>query len=231
LKFRDVNEWNAKTSELTGYSKEEAFDFNLVEGFIVPMQEAAQKAIDDALVGKGTTNLELEFQTKFRDKRHLLVNVTTRRDFKGAVVGVVFVAHDVTESVQRDRAVVWMAAELRQLIDTANAPIFGIDINGRVNEWNRCTQNITGYSKEETFDESLVDRYIATSMRQRVQEILDRAVLGHETSNYELEFITKSGESRFLLVNATTRRDPDFNIVGGMSSTFIVLHYNWELAN
>jgi PAS domain S-box-containing protein len=211
-----VNEWNVKTSELTGYSKNEAFDFNFVQDFIVSsMRDTVQTAIDDALRGKGTTNLELEFQTKYDDKRHLLVNITTRRDFEGTVVGVFFVAQDVTESVHRDRAVAGMAVELRQLIDTANAPIFGIDVDGHVNEWNRCTQNITGYSKEETFDESLVDQYIAPSMRQRVQEVLNRALLGYETTNYELEFITKSGESRFLLVNATTRRDPDNNIVGG----------------
>ena len=28
-----------------------------------------------------------------------------------------------------------MAHELRKLVDSANAPIFGIDIHGRVNEW------------------------------------------------------------------------------------------------
>ena len=26
--------------------------------------------------------------------------------------------------------------DLRLLVDTANAPIFGIDVNGDVNEWN-----------------------------------------------------------------------------------------------
>jgi PAS domain-containing protein len=37
-----------------------------------------------------------------------------------------------------------MANELRQLVDTANAPIFGIDVNGCVNEWNEKTAEITG---------------------------------------------------------------------------------------
>jgi len=32
----------------------------------------------------------------------------------------------VTEAAQHDRAVAAMARELRQLVDTANAPIFGI---------------------------------------------------------------------------------------------------------
>lgn len=48
-----------------------------------------------------------------------------------------------------------MANELRQLIDTANAPIFGIDIHGDVNEWNDKTAEITGYSKEEALGKSL----------------------------------------------------------------------------
>lgn len=212
----DVNEWNDKTAEITGYTKEEAFDSPLVQTFIVPsMQESVQEVLDSAIQGRGTSNYELEFRTKSNEIRHLLVNATTRRDAENNVVGVVGVAQDITEAVQRDRAVAGMALELRQLIDTANAPIFGIDIDGNVNEWNRRTQEITGFSKEETFDEPLVERFIAPHMRERVQDVLDAALQGNETSNYELEFISKSGDSRFLLVNATTRRDPEFNVVGG----------------
>jgi PAS domain S-box-containing protein len=210
-----VNEWNDKTSEITGYTKEEAFDCCLVETFIVPsMQESVRHVLETALKGRGTSNYDLEFRTKSNEIRHLLVNATTRRDAENNIVGVVGVAQDVTEAVQRDRAVAGMALELRQLIDTANAPIFGIDIDGNVNEWNRRTQEITGYSKEETFDEPLVERFIAKHMRKKVQEILDSALQGNETSNYELEFLSKSGEPAFMLVNATTRRDPEFNVVG-----------------
>jgi PAS domain S-box-containing protein len=213
---RDVNEWNNKIAEITGYTKDDAFDCNLVETFIpLAMRESVRTVLDCALRGRGISNYELEFLTKSSEIRILLVNATTRRDAENNVVGVVGVAQDVTEAVQRDRAVAAMALELRQLIDTANAPIFGIDIDGKVNEWNRRTQEITGYSKEETFDEPLVERFIAPAMRQTVQTILDQALQGNETSNYELEFVSKSGEPRFLLVNATTRRDPEFNVVGG----------------
>ena len=108
-----------------------------------------------------------------------------------------------------------MANELRQLVDTANAPIFGIDVNGNVNEWNNKTADITGFTKEEAFDKPLVSTFIVPSLRNSVQEVLDKALHGNETSNYELEFETKSKEIRYLLVNATTRRDAENNIVGG----------------
>jgi len=47
------------------------------------------------------------------------------------------------------RSVAAMANELRQFVDKANAPIFGIDSFGLVNEWNDKTTEITGFSKDE----------------------------------------------------------------------------------
>jgi len=48
-----------------------------------------------------------------------------------------------------------VAHELRQLVNTANAPIFGIDANGNVNEWNVKTAEITGFTKEDAFNKPL----------------------------------------------------------------------------
>ena len=105
-----------------------------VSTFIVPkLRKSVQEILDKALKGDETSNYELEFRTKSKEIRHLLVNATTRRDAESNVVGVVGVAQDVTEAVERDRAVRSMARELRQLVDTANAPIFGINSEGKVN--------------------------------------------------------------------------------------------------
>jgi PAS domain S-box-containing protein len=81
-----------------------------------------------------------------------------------------------------------MANELRQLVDTANAPIFGIDLNGLVNEWNFKTAEITGFSKDEAIGKPLVSTFIVKKLRLSVQLVLDNALKGEETSNYELEF-------------------------------------------
>ena len=107
-----------------------------------------------------------------------------------------------------------VAKELRQLVDKANAPIFGIDTYGYVNEWNEKTAHITGYTKIEALDEPLVSTFIREDLRSSVHKVLQNALKGTETSNYELEFETKSGASRYLLVNATTRRNQDGVIVG-----------------
>ena len=59
------------------------------------------------------------------------------------------VAQDVTDATLNDRTVLAVAHELQQLVYNANVPIFGIDIDGNVNECNNKTTEITGYSREE----------------------------------------------------------------------------------
>ena len=104
--------------------------------------------------------------------------------------------------------------ELLQLIDTANAPIFGIDTDGNVNEWNATTALITGFSKTEAMGQPLVKTFIDDDRKEAVQEVLQKALEGEQTANYELPLTTKDGRVRYLLINATTRRDVDGHISG-----------------
>ena len=69
-----------------------------------------------------------------------------------------------------------MAADLKMLIETANAPIFGIDGDGKVNEWNRKAREITGYPKEEVVGRSLVQDFITAEFQASVKEVLDNVV-------------------------------------------------------
>jgi PAS domain-containing protein len=50
-----------------------------------------------------------------------------------------------------------VALELTLLIDTANAPIFGIDADGKVNEWNQTSENITVFKKKEVLGKLLLN--------------------------------------------------------------------------
>lgn len=107
-----------------------------------------------------------------------------------------------------------IANDLTQLIDTANAPIFGIDAEGRVNEWNQTAERITGFTKDEVMGEDLVGRYITDDYKESVKEVLDKALAGEQTANYEFPLFTKSGDRVDVLLNSTTRRDATGKIVG-----------------
>ena len=85
------------------------------------------------------------------------MNATTWRDVDGiAIIGVIGVAQDITERKQIEGEKSRVALELQTFIDTANAPIFGIDANGLVNEWNNKSAAITGFAREEVLGKNLV---------------------------------------------------------------------------
>ena len=103
--------------------------------------------------------------------------------------------------------------EYIELIKYANAPIFGIDTNGYITEWNDKTLQITGFSKEETLGKLLLD-FIESDYKESVTKVLSDALEGINCDNYELPLLTKDSQRRFLLVNATTRRNVSGDITG-----------------
>jgi PAS domain-containing protein len=98
--------------------------------------------LDKALRGKETANFEFPLITKNGVRIEVLLNATTRRDEQGNVIGVVGIGQDITARLAQER-------EYSKLIDSANAPIFGVDTQGRVNVWNQCARKLVGYSTAE----------------------------------------------------------------------------------
>jgi len=209
-----INLWNVKIADISGKTAVEVIGESLDQWTMPVLQRSFLCVLKDALNGKETNNYELEIKIAQGLNRYLLANITTRRDDNGQIVGAVVAAQDVTEAAQHDRAVAGMARELRQLMDTANAPIFGVDDTGRVNEWNDKTAEITGYGVDEAFNKPFVKTFVAVEHRGSVQSVFDSALKGRGTTNFELEICTKANEVRYLLVNAATRRDAENNIVG-----------------
>jgi PAS domain S-box-containing protein len=144
----------------------------------------------------------------------VLLNATTRRNAKGDAVGVVGVGQDITELDSYRSEMERVAQDLTLLIDTANAPIFGIDAEGNVNEWNQKSAEITGFQPDEVMGRNLVEEFISLDYRNSVNNVLQKALKGDETSNYEFPLYTKDNKLVMVLLNATTRRSTEGNVVG-----------------
>src|SRR5210317_1414685 len=98
---------------------------SLVQEFITDdFKTAVQAVLDQALAGDETDNFEFPLITKGKARIEVLLNATTRRDEQGNVIGVVGIGQDITARLAQER-------EYSKLIDTANAPIFGVDTEGR----------------------------------------------------------------------------------------------------
>ena len=210
-----VNEWNQQAEKITGFSKKEVMGRNLVADFIKDdYKVSVGEVLEKALKGEETANFELPLFNKYGDRVDVLLNSTTRRDASGKIIGVVGVGQDITELNRVRVEQESVANELTQLIDTANAPIFGIDDQWQVNEWNQQAKKITGFTKDEVIGRDLVADFITDDFKVSVGNVLERALQGEETENYEFPLFTKTGDRVDVLLNSTTRRDASGKIIG-----------------
>jgi len=107
-----------------------------------------------------------------------------------------------------------IALEFSQFIDTVPAATIGIDADGLINEWNQTAAKITGFKKEDVLGQDLVQDFITEEYRASVKAVLENALQGIESSNYEFPMYTKGGTRIDILLNATSRRDADGKIIG-----------------
>jgi PAS domain-containing protein len=153
--------------------------FLYVQEFITnDFQASVQAVLDQALQGEETDNFEFPLITKAGAHIEVLLNATTRRDEQGNVIGVVGIGQDITARLAQER-------EYSKLIDTANAPIFGVNTFLQVNVWNQCAMRLVGYSSEEVMGKNLVKEFITDEFKTAVQAVLDQALHGEETANFE----------------------------------------------
>ena len=64
----------------------------------------------------------------------------------------------MTKITKAQKQLEQVANDLKQVIEQANAPILGVDTEGRINEWNRKAAQITGFEKIEVRAESPAPR-------------------------------------------------------------------------
>ena len=161
----------------------------------------------------GKSSYEYRFRHADGNYRWLRDSFVLVRDADGKpreIVGSCVDIHDRRRAENEARAA---ANDLSRLIDTANAPIFGKDTSGCVNEWNRSAERLTGFSKQEVLGRDLVD-FVSPGFKFAVKEVLDRALSGTETANFEFPLMTKDGREVTVLLNASTRRDGSGVITG-----------------
>ena len=162
--------WNKQAEELLGFNKRELTGRLFLDVVGTDEKKAFEDVLVRALDGEDLKNYELWLKGKFGIKLCLLLNATMRRDENGEVAGVIAMAQDVTRERKREAQVDRLLTEATQLFETANAPIFGVDTNLRINEWNLKAETISEYSKEETMGKHILD-LIEQGFQSSVKEV------------------------------------------------------------
>ncbi|KAK7397063.1 hypothetical protein VNO78_18230 [Psophocarpus tetragonolobus] len=227
-----VNGWNTKIAELTCLPVELAIGkhlLSLVEDLSV---DRVKKMLDMALQGEEEKNVQFEIKT--HDMKidsgpiSLVVNACASRDLQDNVVGVCFVAQDITAQKTVMDKFTRIEGDYKAIVQNPNPlipPIFGTDEFGWCCEWNSAMTKLTGLKREEVMDKMLLGEVFGTqiaSCRLRNQEavvnfsiVLNKAMAGLETEKVPFGFVTRDGKKYVeCLLSVSKKLDAEGVVTG-----------------
>jgi PAS domain S-box-containing protein len=167
---------------------------------------------------KQSVTQEVLNYTKDGSKFWVKVNINPVFDDRNNLVKFVAVETDVTPHKEYENKITAIATDLTNLIATVNAPVFGIDKDGCINEWNNLASELTGYTKTEVLGKRLIETMVDEPFRAQVLAKLLSVFRGNPLSNLELPIVSKNGNKIVILINATPRKDTHNNV----NSVFLV---------
>ena len=155
----------------------------------------------------------VEHEVESQDGRWYLVRIRPYRTIDDKIDGVVATFVNITERRRTEKALRDNEARLRQemrLVELSRSPIFVWDLDDGVVQWNRGSEELYGYSRQEAIGQQK-NVMLRTVVPGSSFEKLRQSLIEHGTWSGELLHRTKQGkvltvESQIELVPTDTRR-------------------------
>nr|XP_048323918.1 phytochrome A isoform X2 [Ziziphus jujuba var. spinosa] len=226
-----VNGWNTKIAELTGLPVDKAIGKHLLTLVEDSSIDVVKKMLDLALHGKEEKNVQFEIKTHASKidsgPISLVVNACASRDLSENVVGVCFVAQDITGQKTVMDKFTRIEGDYKAIVQNPNPlipPIFGADEFGWCSEWNPAMIKLTGWKREEVVDKMLLGEVFGihtACCRLKNQEtfinlgvVLNHAMTGQELEKVPFGFFSRNGKYIECLLCVTKKLDREGAVTG-----------------
>jgi PAS domain S-box-containing protein len=194
LQILDVNQ---EAVALYGYTREQFRAMNVLDLF-ASLPEAERGRLPAELLEPSRT---LGPFLHTGGSQQLTVHMTT---FSVRVCGVdarLAFVKSVAEGQGAEEALRGSEDRFRELFENANDVIFLQDLQGKILTINRAAESLTGYSRQEVLGQS-IDNLIAPDARPLHHDCIRAHLGGSATQHYELAFLSKKHNRRFLEVSS-----------------------------
>lgn len=163
----------------------------------------------------------------------LVVNACASRNIHDDVVGVCFVAQDITSHKMIMDKFTRMEGDYKAIVQNPSPiipPIFGADEFGLCSEWNLAMAKLSGWNRDELIGKMLLGEVFGINKaccRMKNQDsfvnlsiLINNATIGRETEKRSFSFISRSGRNVECLLSVSKKADAEGNITG----VFCFLH-------
>ncbi|XP_050221027.1 phytochrome A [Mercurialis annua] len=226
-----VNGWNTKISELTGLPVDKAIGKHLLTLVEDTSIDTVKNMLFSALQGKEEQNIQFEIKTHGTKVEAgpitLIVNACASRDINENVVGVCFVAQDITGQKTVMDKFTRIEGDYKAIAQNPNPlipPIFGTDEFGWCSEWNPAMTKLTGWKREEVMDKMLLGEVFGINMaccRLKNREafvnlgvLLNNAMTSQEPEKVPFCFFARDGKYVECLLCVSKKLDREGSITG-----------------
>jgi PAS domain S-box-containing protein len=208
-------EWvNDSFVKLTGYTLEEVKGrgLNFLEGS--ETDQAIVRRIASRLEKRQLVSEEIINYAKSGHKFWLKLDIAPVFNNLGELTGFISVQTDITAIKEFENSITMIARELANLIKNANVPIFGVDKDGWINEWNHVAESLSEFSRDYVSGKRLHDIFNRVESRKIFEQLIENALNDIPSGDVEIPLITGTGKKLILLVSASPRRSVQDEITG-----------------
>ncbi|MFA6028532.1 MAG: PAS domain S-box protein [Elusimicrobiota bacterium] len=161
---------------------------------------------------------EVQYRAVWSDgtTHHVMARGTLTHDEKGQPLRLLGLAWDVTERVLASEALRRAKEYAEQLVETANAMVVGLDVEGNIMMFNEAAERITGYKREELSGRNWFEVLVPRERYPEVWTVFEKLPTGKLPENFENPILTKAGRERIISWRNGILREGD-RILGSVS--------------
>jgi PAS domain S-box-containing protein len=203
--------WNPFTEKLLAYDKNDLFNKPIRE--LYSPQEWERIACSRTNGQGGVADFETQVLKK--DQTSLSVNISTSliKDSDRRGVSSIMIVQDLTKQKMTEQRIKESENKIRIILDNSAAAIMLTDEQERIISWNRYTEQMLGYQKNELYLRPVSGIYPAEEW-QKIREMNIRK-LGSK-HHLETRVVRKDGQMIDIDLSVNILKDTDSKIIGSV---------------
>jgi PAS domain S-box-containing protein len=172
--------------------------------------------MDNILNGENVGNyFNLEFRAKTREETHKYISIHAQKKQDLKYFGVI---QDITQAKLSELLLINSEEQYRNVVNNIKEVIFQTDPNGIWTFLNPAWEELTGFNVENTIGQLFLN-YIHPDDRQRNVEFFEPLISGeNDSTRYEVRYLKKNGNYRWVEVSARLTFDSEGKSVGTSGS-------------
>jgi len=198
---------NQRMAEMLGCTVEEMLGRSALDFVYEADLVESERRLERRKRGVGEQS---EFRLRRKDGSELRVLSSTNPilDESGETIYMLGMMTDITERKRTEEEIRFQA----QLLDAVGQAVIATDMQGKICYWNRCAEELYGWSAQEVMDRSLGEILVSEDQRERASEIMSELRAGRSWSG---EFVVRrrDGTSFPAMITNTPVHDEQDNLV------------------